>query len=381
MKAEIITAIDDSSIPQSAWDGLLTCGNTNTPFQYRTWLQAWLQTVGADTEPFFIRLEDNGQIVGIVPLVIAASSLGPLRVRMLRFAGQPNADYGDFLLADDKEACLQALLAFILDHAHLWDVAAFEHLCETSPNLDSIRHVLQAAAVPHDVAASNVLPYAEVGPSFDEYWRQRSRHLRQMVANKGRHLAQHGKVTFNRYQSREALQYFDSFAAMLKASYIAKDNLKSEESFAQELNFFTTLMRDEKLAPHIYFSRLNLEDIPVAYHFGFADSRAYYLYKICYSPQYAWYSPGFLMLKELMMYCEQSGIGTVDFLLGDEPYKFRWADAQYKSFNIRVFHSGWKSRLIRLWLVDIRPRLKENGILVALVKMARRLRSKAKRSV
>ncbi len=378
IKAEITNVIDGNSIPQSAWDSLVACGNTDTPFQNRYWLQSWLRTVGANEKPFFIKLTDGELIVGIVPLVIAASSVGPLKFRMLQFAGQPHADYGDFLLGENKTACLQALLAFILDHAHLWDVAAFEHLCETSPNLVAFREVLQAAAVPHDVAAHGVLPYVEIGSSFDDYWRGRSRKMRQEIASKGRRLEQLGNVTFKRYQSCEAPQYLASFSAMLKAGYSSKDRLDSDETFEQEQRFVAALMEDEKFASHIHFASLNLDGTPVAYHFGFVDNRAYYGYKTCYSPQYARCSPGMLMIKELMLECERSGIGTIDFLLGNESYKYHWADAERKSFNIRVFHNGWKSRLLYLWLAGIRPRLKENGMLVALVKMARRIRSKAK---
>ncbi len=375
MKAEIISTIDDNSIPQSIWDKLQAGGSSDTPFQNRYWLLAWLRTVGTNTKPFFIKLTEGEQIVGIIPLVIDSSSVGPLNFRLLRFAGQSNADYGDFLLGEDKEACIKTTLSFILAHAHLWDVAVFEHLCETSPNLAAFRKILEAAVVPHDAAVHGVLPYAGIGSSFDEYWRRKSRNMRNDIASKGRHLEQQGKVTFKRNQGYEALQVFDSFTAMLKAGYAAKSSFESIATFEQEKSFLAALLREAQLAPLIHFSSLNLDDVPIAYHFGFVDSRAYYDYKTCYSSQYARCSPGMLLVKELMLDCEQSSIGTVDFLLGDEPYKYRWANGERKSFNIRVFHKGWKSRLLRLWLAGIRPWLKKSGMLVNLVNKVRRLRN------
>jgi CelD/BcsL family acetyltransferase involved in cellulose biosynthesis len=376
MKAEIIAAIDEESIPQSDWDSLIACGNTNTPFQHRDWLLIWLRTVGAKTEPFFIKLTDEERVVGLVPLVIAQSTLGPLNIRVLQFVGQPQADYGDFLLAENKAACLREMLSCILAHADLWDVATFEHICETSPNFPLFGDVLRQAEVPHQIISQEVLPYVEIGAAFNEYWGGRSRHLRQDVAKKERRLALLGNTTFKKYRGSEGLSFLEPFFLLLKIRDDYKDRLESGQAYERDRNFLAALLREEKLTPFIHFSSLDVDNLPIAFHFGFVDHQTVYYYKSAYSPEYAEYSPSKLLIKQLVLDCERCRYGTLDFLLGNEAYKYQWSTGEKTCYKINVFNDGWKSRLACWWLAGVRPCLKRSSLLVKAVKIGREIRRK-----
>jgi CelD/BcsL family acetyltransferase involved in cellulose biosynthesis len=57
--------------------------------------------------------------------------------------------------------------------------------------------------------------------------------------------------------------------------------------------------------------------------FGFQDERAYYLYNSAYDQALSTASPGVVLIDLLVRRCIASGLVRLDFLKGDEPYKFR----------------------------------------------------------
>ncbi len=62
---------------------------------------------------------------------------------------------------------------------------------------------------------------------------------------------------------------------------------------------------------------------PVAGAFGFEDEHAYYLYNSAYDPGSAAESPGVVLIDRLIADAIAGGRHRLDFLKGDEPYKFR----------------------------------------------------------
>ena len=61
----------------------------------------------------------------------------------------------------------------------------------------------------------------------------------------------------------------------------------------------------------------------VAAVIGYADESGYYLYNSAYDPDLGHASPGVVLLSELIRTAIDSGLGVLDFLKGEETYKFR----------------------------------------------------------
>lgn len=372
IKADIVEGMDERVIPQEIWDRLCDCCNINTPFQNRDWLYVWLKTVGSNTKPFFIRLMQGETIVGFIPLVISLSAIGPIRLRTLKFAGQPEADYSEFMIGEDKRACLTAMFSCIIAYAEQWDVAEFDHLCDSSSNFPCLQEVLEELGLAHQVALYSVLPYAEIGHSFENYWALRSKNTRIDIDRKERRLERVGEVTFKRYHNEQGLLELESFFDMLQTRDGYKDRLGTMQSYEKDRIFITELMRNENLTPYIHFTSLTVNDTPIAYHFGFQDRHTLYYYKPAYSTEYMKYSPSRILLKRLTLDCVESKINIFDFLLGDEPYKYNWSTSERKCYNVRVFHQGLLSRIAFGWLVTVRPRIKKNDMIRGIVKKVRR---------
>jgi CelD/BcsL family acetyltransferase involved in cellulose biosynthesis len=107
-----------------------------------------------------------------------------------------------------------------------------------------------------------------------------------------------------------------AFAAMHRSAAGAKGGFLTGPMEA----FFEDLLRIEG-------ARLDLlsgaDGVPVAAAFGFWNDRAYYLYNSAYDPSAAGASPGVVLVDLLVRQSIGAGLGRLDFLKGEEPYKYR----------------------------------------------------------
>jgi CelD/BcsL family acetyltransferase involved in cellulose biosynthesis len=73
------------------------------------------------------------------------------------------------------------------------------------------------------------------------------------------------------------------------------------------------------------FTRVSLDNEPVAFHFGFLFQNAFLWYKPCFDINGAHQSPGEVLLRALLLQSREEGAEVFDFGLGDEPFKSRFA--------------------------------------------------------
>jgi CelD/BcsL family acetyltransferase involved in cellulose biosynthesis len=65
------------------------------------------------------------------------------------------------------------------------------------------------------------------------------------------------------------------------------------------------------------------DGIPVAAAFGFEADGVYYLYNSAYDPVAASASPGVVLIDRIVAHKIESGFRRLDFMKGDESYKYR----------------------------------------------------------
>jgi CelD/BcsL family acetyltransferase involved in cellulose biosynthesis len=73
------------------------------------------------------------------------------------------------------------------------------------------------------------------------------------------------------------------------------------------------------------FTRLDWEECPIAFHFGFCYRGAYLWYKPSFAIDLARRSPGEVLLRQMLIAAVEEGAHTFDFGLGDEAFKRRFA--------------------------------------------------------
>ena len=212
-------------------------------------------------------------------------------------------------------------------HSPLGDVTAIADLVEMLPTgtslaldslpgaaADAIVAALAAAGInptprQHEVAAVLTLP-----ATFEDWLMGLGKKTRHEVRRKGRRFeALLGPARIERANGPAAVA---EFAAMHRRAFGDKGGFMTPEMEA----FFADLHAHAGAVIDMLYGT---GPDPVAAAFGFEDDTTYYLYNSAYDPDMRDASPGIVLLSSLIFRAVAEHRTTVDFLKGDEPYKYQ----------------------------------------------------------
>jgi CelD/BcsL family acetyltransferase involved in cellulose biosynthesis len=306
------------------------CGPA-TIFQTWEWHQAWWESIGrarGDSEPVIVRLSSVGRLVGLVPL---------MRVTVdgrtaLRFMTSPVADYHDGIAEDGPPAQAAAVIAAALEDGR----AAADGI-----ELDELRpQALLRAAVARlrdrlvlAVEPSSRCPYLTLGPEPLAQQGQYRRKERRLAIDTGGLEVEH-------LVDRDGIQRcLDDFFRMHTEQWSERPDVAGSFDEAHNARFFEALV--DRLAPRgwLLFSRLRAGGRVVAQDFSFQRCGVLSTYRSAIARDMARYSPGHLLLARLFEHARASGVGEVDMLRGEYPYKFVYAEGERENIRLRTLGS------------------------------------------
>jgi CelD/BcsL family acetyltransferase involved in cellulose biosynthesis len=127
--------------------------------------------------------------------------------------------------------------------------------------------------------------------------------------------------------------------------------------------FLATLSKPEETGLGVIAVTIKTGDTPVAYQWGFLHRGRYYAYIASWAPEYEDFSPGKMIMEDILRACHARGVTVADFLMPASRYKFTWATA---AVEVRDWSAALtlRGRAIGLWASHFRPALK--GVYVKL---------------
>ena len=78
-------------------------------------------------------------------------------------------------------------------------------------------------------------------------------------------------------------------------------------------------------------------EIPIAYMAGLLgkEQNCYFVPRLCIDSKYIRFSPGIVLLVETIREIINRGIGHLDLMLGDEPYKTAMGGRVHQNFELK----------------------------------------------
>jgi len=353
----------DVYIYRDVWDDLLKASGADTIFLNFQWLACWLRSVGKDQRQFLVIIKEAGRIVAIAPLIIVEHIECGIRWRRLQIIGSPQADYLDFLIVGDRSACLQAIYHFLQTRSHLWDYCELFHISGDSKNRSAFEELAKKNSGSCSITEFSVCPYVDLRLNFEQYLKSLPKGLRYDMRRGEKELNLIGNLRFEKLEDRSAaVKELPGFFNMLAAREEASGRRRSRVGEERLQGLMRSFVEDGQFWNYIYFSRMTLDNQPIAYHLGFEYRGKIYWYKPTFDQRYAKFVPGKIMIKYSMEYAVQKGLNEFDFLLGDEPYKFQWTTEKRSSYNVFIVNSTMSSKAIRSWLYTWKPFLKNSSL-------------------
>ncbi len=123
-----------------------------------------------------------------------------------------------------------------------------------------------------------------------------------------------------------------------------KQNMPSKFNDPNVCGFYMGLVKDLSSSDILELSVLYLNNDIIAMHYGFVYNNRYYWYTPTHNYQYEKYSPGKLLVAELVKTSIERKINVFDFLRGNEKYKYFWTDKEIKLFSSLMISNNIISR-------------------------------------
>jgi CelD/BcsL family acetyltransferase involved in cellulose biosynthesis len=346
-------------IPRATWDAMAARTPWATPFARWSFHRAWWDAYGANAHDETLVVADpdaSGSILGIVPLMhrheveptdaathttlrrADPGHLSPVSptAKAVFFGASYHADYAT-ILADPAD--LSAVAEAVADalgappapgdpHPDPWDVVDLRRLRCGDPAGNALAAALRsradAAGWTVTVEREDVCPVVTLpeGVDIEGYLGTLGKKQRHEIRRKVRRAEAAGDVRLER--SPDPLADLDAFIDLHQKRWGADGLFPPTEGGAMSRRFFARLFELAGADGTLDLRFLTVGGRRIAAGVGFDDGETVYYYNAGVDPEARELSPGVVIVERYFREALDGGRRRLDFLRGDEPYKYEW---------------------------------------------------------
>ena len=306
---------------KNEWNPLLFRSTANRIFSTWEWNWHWWNEYSPG-ELVIITIRDvSGQLLGIAPWFIEEDG----EQRLVATIGCDEvSDYLDLIIARGaEERVLSALTEFLLEEGIDASSFYFCNMPADSPARLLWPELLGSAGFSTHVEQQEICPRIHLPTSWEEYLQQINKKQRHELRRKIRRFEAIPEnidwfsVTTEAQLEQELPHFFELMAESdpAKAEFIADC---ANQAFFKSISLSAAQNNWLQLS----FLTINGEYCAAYFNFCYANELLVYNSGLS-SGRYAVHSPGIVLLTYMIQDALEKGIHTIDFLRGDETYKFR----------------------------------------------------------
>lgn len=321
MTIEIIQNPDDFQNLHREWNSLLSTSASRVPFLRHEYLTSWWETRGGGewkTANLFILIDRNtkGKLTGIAPLFLHQDTL--------MFLGSYEiSDYLDVIAhPDDLQSFLEKTLTFLAEESpQVWKKLDFYNLLENSPTLPLIKEISRSQGWEHSRDQIQPAPSLTLPASWDVYLDQLETRYRHEIERKIRR-AESYFLPVDWYMVENHKDLEEEIAEFLKL--MANNAEKADfltESMTSQLKSSVYRAFDKGWLQLVF---LTVGDLKAAAYLNFDFNNRIWIYNSGLNPMFENISPGWVLLAYIIQDAIRSGKEAVDFMRGDEGYKYQF---------------------------------------------------------
>lgn len=319
MKMIEITSLEQLADYREAWNGILEKNGNTNPFIEFDWLYAWWSHLGSEDLVVITAVEEKGRTIAFFPFTYQKK----WPIHIIRFAAFGQANYMDMVT---KKEDLERTMSFVLDEiaARRKNVVFYLHgLLESSGSSKALEQYVKQRDYIGSIHRV-VTPYINLTEmDLNEYLNKRKK--QHGLDRREKRLKKLGNVRISVGEASEMKEVF----RLHNRRWQERDDTSG---FTKEENrsFYETLavLQGKPLAAQIH--GLYVEDEMIAFTFGFTCRGRYVDYTVGHDNDFDSYSPGRILLKELIRCSKEDYNHILDLSIGYEPFKFEWkTDVDY----------------------------------------------------
>jgi CelD/BcsL family acetyltransferase involved in cellulose biosynthesis len=341
------------SIPGETWDSVVALTPMATPFSRQCVQRAWWDAYGDTAHDQTLVVVDSAApdaIVGIVPLmhrheiepgdVAARTTIRhrpgcelrpvPESATAVFFGASYHADYATVLAApsDLNAVCDAVAAALATEDATHWDVVDLRRLRAGDPASDALAKSLEWVSPQAGWIVTreqeDVCPVVTLVPGMDyeAYLGTLGGKERHEIRRKVRRAEAAGEVLLE--SSVQPIDDLEAFVDLHQKRWGDDGLFPPTDGGAASRRFFAALFEDCAPSGLVDLSFLTVGGRRIAAGVTFDDGKAVYYYNAGIEPDARELSPGVVMVARYIQRAIELGRTRLDFLRGDEPYKYEW---------------------------------------------------------
>lgn len=328
MQIKIVTNLDEVFL--SNWFDLYLKGESSF-FDNPYWI---IKQKKANDSYHIVSVWNNSKLISVLPLIITKVNILMNEVNTLTHCNGKLSDYKGVLF--DRDVCKSKLAKIISKEIYSfksWDYIDYRDIDSKNPLLNSIFFSVDSYK---NVFHSKVIDEVIVKTPISEF--KLPKKMKWEINNNKKKLEQIGELKVKHTKNIDKSKIIELLK--LRGS-VYQDN--NDLIDADDINDFVNIIDCEHLKNEIMYSEMLLNDDVISQHIGFIHNSEFYYYMPIFDRKYSDFSPGKLLLCELVKYCKENDIAHFNFLRGGERYKWNWAELT--NFNYSFFAASKKGKL------------------------------------
>jgi CelD/BcsL family acetyltransferase involved in cellulose biosynthesis len=344
-----------ADIPREEWDALAARTTWATPFSGWAFQRAWWDAYGANADDETLIVCDDGpegdRPMAIVPLMhrheveptdavthttmrhgrtVELTPVEPSATAVF-FGASYHADYATILAAP---ADLPAVADALADHLarqlgiHRWDAVDLRRLRCGDPAADALAAAFGAREIEEgwtlNIEREDVCPVVTlpIAADMDGYLATLGKKERHEIRRKVRRAEAVGELRLD--DSADPLGDLDAFIDLHQKRWGDLGLFPDTPGGAQSRVFARRLFELHGVDGPLRLTFLTVGDRRIAAGIHFETNDGYLYYNAGVDPDARELSPGVLMVHAYVRRALEAGKRRLDFLRGDEPYKYEW---------------------------------------------------------
>lgn len=315
---------------EKEWNNLLADSIVHVPFLRYEYLKSWWQTRGGgewgpDARLAIVTASQSGRLVGVAPLFIADWEERPT---LLLLGSIEISDFLDLIVrAEDLPAFCLGLLD-VLTAAQFplpWACLDLYNVLDSSPALAALQQAAARCGLAYALEPFRPSVAIRLSGDWETYLAGIDKKQRHEIRRKMRR-AYAGELPVRWYIVQEADELEPAISEFLRLMTLDAEKARFLTPPMRE-NFVQT-MRCAFTAGCLQLAFLEIGGVKAAGYFNLDYLNQVWVYNSGMDPSFNEYSPGWVLLGELLRWANENGRDTFDFMRGDEDYKFRFGGQQ-----------------------------------------------------
>ena len=344
----------------SDWNRLAVASGQSSIFLRHEWFDASWEWLKSECVLRIVCIRKNDAVIGICPLIRYRRRINGMKVRVIEFLSIPDTQLCDLLVAaSDHQLVVDALVEHLLAVKHEWDMINLQKLPSGSLTPDALsvamrKHMLQTKV---RVAASN--PGLSLIDEWQVFYARRSRRLKKgnnLVANRLKRTYKKIDLDWIRGVDVDPRSVDN---AMQIAITLSSRSWKKETGLTLENAgpgaFVRTLTRHAQKQGWLSLWILYLDGIPVAMEYQLAYNGHVHALRADFDMTYEESSPGTYLNWKILEALFNEDLMYYHMGPGDNPYKIRWAEDHAPLYQLIVFGTTVRGRILGLLEGRLRP--------------------------